>query len=395
MSEQKRVVEPFLWLLFRQLISRRFPLTPADWQALRLAMQSGFGWESDMALCELCCTLWAKSRQEQTIVKTLFLQIVPTEWELSTASEMSESSPNRPSDSQQLDDTMPQQPSHELQPALPPTIGTGELRGLPPISLDGITIPDRPLILVPQYPINYREAAQAWRRLRQPERIGPKVELDIDETISQRTRTGIMSEVALQARRKNRARLLILVDSLGEMSAYKGLVELVCKAISESSKLESVEIFYFSDTPVEDTNIELLYQIDDAILPKLDSVLSIIKPSIDGYLYIEADQITPCRLQIVLEQHAHNASVMVISDAGAAKRNREAERLLDTIAFVKGLRIYTQRIAWLNPLPREKWTNTIAEQIARHVPMFVLNRYEAHAAIDALQGKLFDLERSI
>ena len=40
----------FLWTLFIQLRRRHFPLSPEDYDALRRALQAGFGWFSQEAL---------------------------------------------------------------------------------------------------------------------------------------------------------------------------------------------------------------------------------------------------------------------------------------------------------------------------------------------------------
>src|ERR1700753_822367 len=69
-----------VWDLFDKLRRRhRFPLSAADYDALRGALRAGFGWQSKRALCRLCCTLWAKSKREENVVVSLFEQL---EWQL-------------------------------------------------------------------------------------------------------------------------------------------------------------------------------------------------------------------------------------------------------------------------------------------------------------------------
>ncbi|KAB8319444.1 hypothetical protein SD81_011300 [Tolypothrix campylonemoides VB511288] len=51
---------------------------------------------------------------------------------------------------------------------------------LPPISFKDVQLSERRFIFVPQFPLTYREVAQAWRRLRRPVRVGPPTELDVE-----------------------------------------------------------------------------------------------------------------------------------------------------------------------------------------------------------------------
>jgi uncharacterized protein with von Willebrand factor type A (vWA) domain len=52
-----------------------------------------------------------------------------------------------------------------------------------------------------------------------------------------------------------------------------------------------------------------------------------------------------------------------------------------------------RRYAWLNPMPNHRWRNTTAEEIARFVPMFEMNRRGLDAAIDILRGRYVQWER--
>ncbi len=51
--------------------------------------------------------------------------------------------------------------------------------------------------------------------------------------------------------------------------------------------------------------------------------------------------------------------------------------------------IYTYLYAWLNPMPRNRWEKTTAEDIARIVPMFSVNREGLNDAVNILRGHPF------
>ncbi len=233
-----KLAPEFLWTLFQQLRRRRFPLGPDDYEALRQALRAGFGWSSREALRNLCCDLWAKSQSEREIVEALFDQFEVPTWQLpKLESPLVDAS--QPASELEGDDQPKESPKLET----PELIPTMEARGgLPPISLDSVKLPNYHFVFVPQFPVTYREVAQAWRRLRQPVREGPSIELDVEATIGQRSRLGVVSEVVLVPRRRNTARLLLLVDRQGSMTPFHHFVDEVCAAIQEAGNLENVAL---------------------------------------------------------------------------------------------------------------------------------------------------------
>jgi hypothetical protein len=70
------MIPGFIHKLFMELRRRGFELVPDDFEALRMALWAGFGWESREALSTLLTTLWAKSPQEQVVLTQLFAQVV-------------------------------------------------------------------------------------------------------------------------------------------------------------------------------------------------------------------------------------------------------------------------------------------------------------------------------
>src|SRR4051812_18023374 len=68
--------------LFHQLRRRNFMLGPDDLLALHYTLAEGFGWTSRAALRDVCRALWAKSRDEQLVLDSLFDQLVKEDWRL-------------------------------------------------------------------------------------------------------------------------------------------------------------------------------------------------------------------------------------------------------------------------------------------------------------------------
>lgn len=386
MSELLEALPP-LWKLFQQLRQRKLRLGLEDYEAVRHALRAGFGWSSREALRDLCSALWTKSRQEQEILFTLFDQLELPGWIL-------------PDDStfeverqQEVSQTAPISQQDEVQPS------TEAHSSLPAITLEGVRYSQRSFMLTPQFPLTYRETAQIWRHLRRPIRQGSLLEIDVDATIARRSRTGIASTIALVPRRRNTARLLLLVDRQGSMTPFHRYCDEVCSAIQQAGKLEQVALYYFHDTPVEGANESVLKHLVDQPFPTMDKILPLIRPLQTGdlYEYNDPELLSPQPLEAVLQQYALGASIVIMSDAGAARGHYDTQRLLNTIAFLKALRLYRLQCVWLNPLPKSYryWKNSTAEQIARHVPMFALDRVGMYHTVNVLQGRLIAIERPI
>jgi hypothetical protein len=380
----------FLWELFQKLRRRGFPLTPDDYEALRQSLQAGFGWSSKEALRDLCNSLWAKSRQEQEILTALFNQLAPKneDWQLSSVQAEKDFDATNSSKKEQHQDIPEFQEREEIV--------TESRRGLPPISLKDVQLSERRFIFVPQFPLTYREVAQAWRRLRRPVRVGPPTELDVESTIARRCQQGVAASVVLRPRRRNVARLLLLVDRQGSMTAFHRFCQEVCRAIQQAGRLEETAIYYFHNVPAEGADEQVLELLsDDKLFPVLDEILPQITPLKTGYLYEDPDLLSPIGLEEVLQKYASDAFVVMISDAGAVRKFYNVVRLLDTISFIKALRAYTLNYVWLNPLPKSYWKDNTAAQIARHVPMFPLNREGIQQAVNVLRGHQYIIEKPL
>jgi uncharacterized protein with von Willebrand factor type A (vWA) domain len=383
------MLPPFLWQLFERLRRRGFAIGPTDYEALRQSLRAGFGWTSREALRDLCNALWAKSRREQETLTALFEQLAPDpdDWQYSLEAEDALEG-DAPSVTPEAPDLEAKAPNKTV----PKTESQG---GLPSISLADVKVSERPFVFVPQFPLTYREVAQTWRRLRRPVRTGALVELDIESTIARRSRLGVATTVVLQPRRRNMARLLLLVDRQGSMDPFHRFCDEVCTAIQQAGRLEETALYYFHNVPAEGADDQVLEALTGQLFPALDPVLPQIQPLMDGCLYADPALLSPVPLIDVLQSHAAGAAVVLLSDAGAARNRYRISRLLDTIAFMKALRTYTSHYVWLNPLPRRYWLHNTAAQIARHVPMFPLEREGIQQAVNVLRGQQRIIEKPL
>jgi hypothetical protein len=209
--------------------------------------------------------------------------------------------------------------------------------------------------IIPQLPLSSREMVRIWRGLRRMGRIGPPEDLDVEGTIDDICRTGVFVRPVLRSRRRNQLRLLLLIDRHNYMDAFAPLVEALVASVYSSGLLRNTYIFYFREYP-------------------------------DEVLYEDINVTHPRPTASVLETSTYGSSVLFISDAGAAKGLYESHRVKQTNYCLEQLRNYTYRIAWLNLLPRERWSGTSAGKIAQNVPMFPVSRDGLIDAVNILRG---------
>ena len=369
-------------------------------KALRVALRAGFGLSSRDELRELCVSLWAKSPVEAEIVRAAFARLDNLgEWKVSDKAER----PVLRSGQQATPASGEEEHVTEAAPGKASQVSdaaeTGPVRGLGAGSGVGIAAlraeaSDRGLVLVPQYPLTAREVAQAWRHLRRPVRSGPAVELDIAATIRERGRRGVATPPVLVPRRRNAVRLLMLIDRHGSMTPFHGYVDYLVAAIRDAGRIDDVHAAYFHDLPGSMEDKAALERMDDPFRPDLDEVLGLIGPLRGGRVYDDPGLTAPRSLDAILAGVTPATAILVISDAGAARRQFDIVRLLDTVALVKALRA-GGAVAWLNPTPPDWWPRTTAGQLARYVPMFEFSRCGLGQAVDALRGRPVPVERPV
>lgn len=392
----------FLWELFQQIRRRGFPLGIDDYDDLRRSVCLGFGIDTRQSLSELCCTLWAKSQDDREVILALLQKVYEnndiSEWKIETLKKQEtvvtveqKKVPTIP----YLEDKS-EEITREIEPSRNEQAVVESRRGLPEITLRGVKdLPQSHFVFVPQYPLNYRQVVQAWRRLRKPIRRGPPIDIDIQATIQRQSDIGIAAGAVLIPRRINAARLLILEDRHGSMNPFHAFAASVCEAIKSTANFEMIKHYYFHDIPVHGTDINVLGDLRNQLFPKLDPILSKIRPLEDGDIYEDPDLYQPVLIPEILDRYGRGTAIIIISDAGAARRNKDILRLLDTVAFLKGLYKYTRQLVWLNPLTVENWAGTLAEQISRHIPMLPLDIYGSYRAVNILRGQPFLLQRPL
>jgi uncharacterized protein with von Willebrand factor type A (vWA) domain len=383
----------FLWEVTRQLRRRHVAIGIEDYEALRRALAAGFGLSSDDELRRLCVMLWAKSPEEAEIVRAAFTRSDMAEWALSRADEPDvddEASLSAAPDDPLSVQAGAGQAAHADGGRAPQARPVADLAGSPPSTGEA----DRTLVLVAQYPVTDREVAQALRRLRRPLRTGPAVEIDVAATIERRSRHGVATPPVLVPRRRNTAKLLLLIDRYGSMTPFHGYVDYVVGAIRNAGRIDDVREVYFHDVP-GNADSSVLADVADPLRPDIDLILPLVAPLGDGWVYDDRELTVPRPLPAVLDELDEDTATIVISDAGAARKRLDTVRLLDMVALLKALRARGSPVTWLNPARPASWPPSTAGQLARYIPMYPLTTEGLNQTVDVLRGHPAEVARPL
>lgn len=206
------------------------------------------------------------------------------------------------------------------------------------------------------FPVTRRSLSYLWRYLRRPLADGPADVLDVETTIQQVVRRGFYLAPVYRRREVNHAHLLLLIDQEGSMTPFHRFTRDLVETALEDSSIETVNVYYFHNVPTT-------------------------------YLYTNAHLTATIPRDRVLASCDKDTSVLIVSDAGAARGYRRMERIRATTEFLVNLKQQTSLVSWLNPMPADRWESTSAEIIAYLVRMQEMDDDGMSQAIDIVRGQ--------
>ncbi len=346
-----------LFELFERLRDIGFALGVDDYLALRKALIGGYGMESKMALERLCGLLWAKSPADIQRLRLVFKQVMGT-IEIPDDRLMEREPVSTPMEKKSsMSQTEPEPSQPTPQPEQQPT---------PSVKIS--SFPTRSSVVLPEIerrydfseylPLSRREMKQGWRFLRRRVYDGPPVLLDVPETVDRSCRQGFYLYPVLHPQPRSDARLMLLLDYGGSMIPFHRLINNLVTTAQGSGVFEpkNLEVYYFRNSP-----IEFLYT---------DPALVFAKP-----------------INEVLANASRRTSLLIASDAGAARRNYDLDRVETTTDLIITLKQKIPYLAWLNPLPQERWPGTPAKLISKLIPMYPMDYTGFYRAINHLRGQ--------
>lgn len=365
-----------LYGVFRELVRNQVGLGVADYldalRALQVQIQRDEAQQfvGRDSLRRLCHVMWARSPEEVRLIDRIFSSIMPPAAEELQSVELLLAAVVPPP-------VGPATPGVQGPGRGDPVAGpAGELEsavaGPQPevaVSFDpvsqggGVPLPypvfparlAETFVLQPQRVMSPRALAVLWRRYRRMARTGPRTELDVEATIAEQARRGIVHMPVLRPGRTNTARLLILADASPSMSAWRPFLDTLAASVTLSG-LQAVRLLYFANVPRRS-----LFET----------------PGFAGAVAARK----------VYEQFAGSALLMV-SDCGAARGFLNRSRVAHTRTFLAAANRQMRSVVWINPLPVTRWGGTTTEAVASGgTTVFLpLDHVAMIRAVDILRG---------
>lgn len=343
--------------LFTILRQSGFQLGIGELLAALKVAEGDFEIENQDDLHPIARLLWCTSPDEQHLFDTI--------WKSSIAEEIKEGP--KPLQYPQSSSQPRPEPAEDWE--LPLTSVQQPQPSTETSSLDWATLPvyapftptatERRYELLTYWPISSRSMAYAWRYLRRPIADGPEDVLDVEATVERVVQQGFFLSPVYRHRERNHAHLLLLIDQGGSMvPMHRFSRDLIETAQPENSGLVYMDALYFHNVPGE-------YLYADPYLTKSVS---------------RAEVFAHC---------SSDTSVLVVSDAGAARGHRSLQRIQATTETLFHLKQHTSLIAWLNPMPQERWSGSSAQIIAHLIPMRQMDLDGFNNAIDVVRGQPF------
>lgn len=198
--------------------------------------------------------------------------------------------------------------------------------------------------------LDVRQVDVALRGLRRLGRDGAEEELDLDETVDRTGKNAGDLELVFQPPKRNRMKLILLMDVGGSMDPYAHLVERLFTAASRTGRFARFRHYYFHNCVYEEVYEDAAFRAPVAVedlLQQSDRQERLVV--LGDALMHPAELLQPGGH---IYYHRHNAT------AGAT--------------WLRRLGDHFHRTAWLNPEPRRYWPRTTIEVIASIFPMWEL-----------------------
>lgn len=199
--------------------------------------------------------------------------------------------------------------------------------------------------------LDVRQIDVALRGLRRLGREGAEEELDLDSTVDATCKNAGDLELIFAPPKRNRMKLILLMDVGGSMDPYARLVERLFTAASRAGRFASFQHYYFHNCVYENV-------YEDAYFRQPVDVADLISRS-------SRDE----RLVVVGDGLMHPGELM--SPGGSIYFYHQNSAAGAT--WLRRLEEHFRFTAWLNPEPVRYWPETTIEAIASIFPMWHLS----------------------
>jgi uncharacterized protein with von Willebrand factor type A (vWA) domain len=198
--------------------------------------------------------------------------------------------------------------------------------------------------------LDVRQIDVALRGLRRLGREGAHEELDLDDTVDETCKNAGELEIVFRPPRRNRVKVLLLMDVGGSMDPHSELMSRLFTAASRTGRFAKFRSFYFHNCVYNSV-------YEDAQFRKAVPVADLLSHS-------DRDE----KLVMVGDALMHPAELL---DPGGSMYLYSQTRA-SGIEWLRRLAHHFRSSAWLNPEPDRFWSGTTIEVIASVFPMYAL-----------------------
>jgi uncharacterized protein with von Willebrand factor type A (vWA) domain len=211
------------------------------------------------------------------------------------------------------------------------------------------------------FPLNHRQLNQFWRNLTSRKPGSEASEVDFPASIRRIGQQGFIDRLLFKRETINQLSLIILIDQGGSMYCYEEYGRALVKSAKDSKAHPNLLSAFFYNTALKNNN--------------------------GHYQFWNSDQTVAIKSEKMFRNRNKKDTVVIIfSDAGAAKGRFNEERVNECREFLSYLQQQVAYVAWINPMPKRRWTGTTAAMIAELVPMFETGQQGMTNAISVLRG---------
>ncbi len=198
--------------------------------------------------------------------------------------------------------------------------------------------------------LDVRQIDMALRGLRRLGREGAIEELDLEDTVDKTCKNAGELDIVFRPPRRNRVKVVLLMDVGGSMDPHAELVSRLFTAASRSGRFAKFRSYYFHNCVYNSV-------YEDAMFKKAVPVADLLANS-------DRDE----KLVVVGDALMHPAELLDASGAMYLYSQTRASG----IEWLRRLSHHFRSSAWLNPEPDRFWTGTTIEVIASVFAMWPL-----------------------
>lgn len=210
--------------------------------------------------------------------------------------------------------------------------------------------------------LDIRQIQMALKKLRVLKRVGVPDELDLDTTIDETCKNAGELELIFQPERKNRVKVILLMDTGGSMDPYAHIVNQLFSAAYSLQFFKDFQYFFFH-------NCIYQYIYRDMMNSQSEKVAT-------GDLMQKFSK--DYKLIVVGDAYMHPSELI---EPGGSIYYTDDPDGTPGIVWLSRLRDHFKKSVWLNPTGHSGWT---IQKISKIFPMFRLTINELEEAVKAL-----------